>query len=195
MSLQLDPTVDAAAPSNGGRSRSRSRNRSEADTLIEEDSSVEEIATIVQPELLQTPQIAPGKREHRNPAALDEKETKQLMRYQSLRSWWHIRGRMHNAGGVDCRLLKLWMQLGFPASPTSVDGIPLASPEYNVVVDPVKEKALWDTWGRQTWLCIVASEEDWIVDKGYLFGVSQVHFEFDRSLFNVPSSPFVNVFP
>ena len=89
MSLQLDPTVDAAAPSNGGRSRSRSR--SEADTLIEEDSSVEDIAKIVQPELLQTPQIAPGRREHRNPAALDEKETKQLMRYQSLRSWWHIR--------------------------------------------------------------------------------------------------------
>ena len=103
---------------------------------------------------------------------------------------------MHNHGGVDCKVLKTWMNLGFPASPTvSVDGIPLASPEYNVVVDPVKEKALWDTWGRETWLCIVASEEDWIVDKGFMFGVSQAHFEFDRSLFNVPSSPFVNVFP
>ena len=144
MSTQLDPAV-AAAPS------SCSRSRSEAETLIEEDSNVEEIATIVQPELLQTPQIAPGMREHRNPAALDEKETRQLMRRQPLRCWWHIRGRMHNAGGVDCRLLKLWMQLGFPASPTSVDGIPLASPEYNVVVDPVREKALWDTWGRQAW--------------------------------------------
>ena len=157
---------------------------------------MEEIATIVQPELLQTPQIAPGTRDHRNPAALDEQETRQLMRCQSLRSWWHIRGRMHNAGGVDCKLLKTWMKLGFPASPTvSVDGIPLASPEYNVVVDPVKEKALWDKRGRETWLCIVASEEDWIVDKGYAFEVSQVHFAFDRSLFNLPSSPFINVFP
>ncbi len=76
----------------------------------------------------------------------------------------------------------------------SFDTIPLASPEYNVVVDPDKEMALWDTWGRQTWLCIVASEEDWIVDKVYLFGVSQAHVEFDRSLFDVHSSPFVNVF-
>ena len=160
MSLQLDPTVDAATPSNGGRNRSRSRSRSEADTLIEEDSSVEEIATIVHPELLQTPQIAPGTRDHRNPAALDEDETRQLMRRQSLRCWWHIRGRMHNAGGVDCRLLQTWMKLGFPASPTvSVDGIPLASPEYNVVVDPVKEMARWDTWRQETWLCIVASEK------------------------------------
>ena len=193
MSTQPDPTV-AAARSRRNRSRSRSHN-SVATTLIDEYSNVGRIATIVEMELLQTPQIAPGRREHRYPAALDERETRQLMRYQSLRSWWHIRGRMHNAVGVDCRLLKLWMELGFPASPTSVDGIPLASPEHNVVVDPVKEKALWDTWGRGTWLCIVASEKDWIVDKGFLFGVSQAHFELDRSLFNVPSSPFVNVFP
>ena len=88
------------------------------------------------------------------------------------------------------------MQLGFPASPTaSVDGIPLASPEYNVVVDPAKEKALWGKWGRDAWLCIVASEDDSIVDKGYTFGVSQAHFEFDRSLSTVPSSPFINVAP
>ena len=117
--------------------------RSEAATLVEEDSSVEEIVTIVPPELLQTPQIAPGTRDHRNPVALDEKETRQLMRCQSLRSWWHIRGRMHSVGGVDWRLLKTWMKHGFPPSPTvSVDGIPVASLEYNVVVDPVKEKAL-----------------------------------------------------
>ena len=103
---------------------------------------------------------------------------------------------MHNARGVDCKLLKNWMELGFPASPTvSVDGIPLASPEYNVVVDPVKEMALWDKWGREAWLMIVASEEDWIVDNGYTFEVSQAQFAFDRSLFAVPSSPFVNVFP
>ena len=41
------------------------------------------------------------------------------------------------------------MHLGVPASPTaSVDGIPLAGPGFNVVVDPVKEKALWDKWGE-----------------------------------------------
>ena len=108
MSTQPDPSVVAARSS---------RSHSEAKTLIEEDSSVEEIATIVQPELLQTPQIAPGTRDHRNPVALDEKETRQLMRCQSLRSWWHIRGRMHNAGGVDCKLLETWMDLGFPTSP------------------------------------------------------------------------------
>ena len=103
---------------------------------------------------------------------------------------------MHNAGGVDWRLLKTWMKLGFPPSPTvSVDGIPLASLECNVVVDPVKEKPLWDKRGRETWLCIVASEEDWIVDKGYTFELSKVQFEFDRSLFNVPSSPFIGVVP
>ena len=148
-----------------------------------------EIATIVVPELLQTPQIAPGTRDHRFPAALDEKETRQMMRRQPFRCWWHIRG-------VDSKLLKKCMKLGFPASPTvSVDGIPLASPEYNVVVDPVNEMALWDKWRRETWLCIVASEKDWVVDKGFMFGVRQVHFAFDRSLFNVPASPFVNVSP
>ena len=189
MSTQPDPSVAAARSS-------RSRSRSDAETLIEEDSSVEEIATIVAPELLQTPQVAPGIRAHRFVAALDEKETRQLMRRQSLRHWWHIRGRMHNAGGVDCKLLKAWMNLGFPASPTvPANGIPLASPKYNVVVDPVKEMALWDKWGREAWLIIVASEEDWIVDNGYTFEVSQAQFAFDRSLFAVPSSPFVNVFP
>ena len=81
MSTQPDPAVAAARSS-------RSRSRSVAATLIEEDTNKGEIATIVQPELLQTPQIAPGTRVHRNPAALDEKETRQLMRYQSLRSWW-----------------------------------------------------------------------------------------------------------
>ena len=88
------------------------------------------------------------------------------------------------------------MNLGFPASPTvPANGIPLASPEHNVVVDPVKEMALWDKWGREAWLIIVASEEDWIVDNGYTFEVSQAQFAFDLSLFAVPSSPFVNVFP
>ena len=193
MSTQPEPSVAAARSS---RSRSRSRSRSEAETMIEVDSEVEDIATIVVPELLQTPQIAPGIRAHRFVAALDEKETRQLMRRQSLRHWWHIRGRMHNAGGVDCKLLKAWMNLGFPASPTvPASGIPLASPEYNVVVDPVTEMALWDKWGREAWLIIVASEEDWIVDNGYTFEVSQAQFEFDLSLFAVPSSPFVNVFP
>ena len=97
---------------------------------------------------------------------------------------------------VDCKLLKAWMNLGFPASPTvPASGIPLASPEYNVVVDPVKEMALWDKWGREAWLIIVASEEDWIVDNGYTFEVSQAQFAFDLSLFAVPSSPFANVFP
>ena len=182
----------AAARSN----RSRSRSRSEAATLIESDSSVEEIATIVVPGLLQSPQIAPGKRDHRFPAALDEKETRQLMRCQSLRHWWHIRGRMHNSGGIDIQLLKAWMKVGYPAQPTLPHGrIPLASPEYNVVIDAVKEMALWDTWGREAWLIIVASEKDWIVDMGYDFEVSRAQFEWDRSLFDLPSSPFVNVFP
>ena len=149
MSTQPDPTVAAARSSRG---RSRSHN-SVATTLVDEDSNVGRTATIVEMELL-TPQIAPGNRKCRFPGALDERETRQLMRNQSLRLWWHIRGRMHNHGGVDIKVLKTWMNLGFPASPTSVDGIPLASPEYNVVVDPVKEKAPWDTWGRQTWLAL-----------------------------------------
>ena len=182
----------AAARSN----RSRSRSRSEAATLIESDSSVEEIATVVVPGLLQSPQIAPGKRDHRFPAALDEKETRQLMRCQSLRHWWHIRGRMHNSGGIDIQLLKAWMKVGYPAQPTVPGGrIPLASPEYNVVIDAVNEMALWDTWGREAWLIIVTSEKDWIVDMGYEFEVSQARFEYDRELFDLPSSPFVNVFP
>ncbi len=103
---------------------------------------------------------------------------------------------MHNAGGVDCRLLKEWMKRGFQRSPTvPIDGIPFASQEFNVVVDPVKEKALWDTWGRATWRCIVAAEEDWIVDNGYTFEMSDVQFAFDSSLFKAPSSPFINVVP
>jgi hypothetical protein len=192
MSTQPDPTV-AAARSSRGRSRSRSHN-SVATTMVDEDSNAGGTATIVELELL-TPQIAPGNRKCRFPGALDERETRQLMRNQSLRLWWHIRGRMHNHGGVDIKVLKTWMNLGFPASPTSVDGIALASPEHNVVVDPVKEKALWDTWGRAMWRCIVAAEEDWIVDNGYTFEMSDVQFAFDSSLFKAPSSPFINVVP
>ena len=193
MRRQPEPSVAAARSS---RSRSRSRSRSEAETMIEVDSEVEEIATIDVPELLQTPQIAPGIRDHRFAAALNEQETRQLMRRQSLRIWWHMRGRKINSGGLDFKLLKAWMNLGFPASPTvPASGIPLASPEHNVVVDPIKEMALWHKWGREAWLIIVASEEDWIVDNGYTFEVSQAQFAFDLSLFAVRSSPFVNVFP
>ena len=101
MSTQPDPTVAAAR---SGRSRSRSPN-SVATTLIDEDN-VEQIVTIVEMGLLQTPQIAPGRREQRHPSALDERETRQLLRMQSLRQWWHIRGRMHNQGGIDWKLLK-----------------------------------------------------------------------------------------
>jgi hypothetical protein len=189
MSLQLDPS---------GRSRSRSRSRSisHVATEIDGDTSLDETATIVQAVPLQTPQIAPGHREHRYPAALDEKETRQLLRFQSIRQWWCLRGRAHNSGGVDCKLLKLWTNAKFPASPTNiVDGIPLAGSEWNVVVDPVKEKALWDTWGRQAWLTIVATEKDWVEDKGYLWGMDPVHFATDRSLFELPSSPFINIAP
>ena len=191
MSTQPKPSVAAARSS-----RSRSRSRSEAETMIGVDSEVEEIATIDVPELLQTPQIAPGIRDHRFVAALNEQETRQLMRRQSLRIWWHMRGRKINSGGLDFKLLKAWMNLGFPASPTvPASGIPLASPEHNVVVDPIKEMALWHKWGREAWLIIVASEEDWIVDNGYTFEMSHNQFAFDLSLFAVPSSPFVNVFP
>ena len=184
----------AAARSN--RSRSRNRSRSTAKTLTDNDSSVEEIATIVVPRLLRSPQISPGTRDHRFPVSLDEKESRQLMRCQSIRHWWHIRGRMHNSGGIDIQLLKAWMKVGYPAQPT-IPGcrIPLASPEYNVVIDAVKEMALWDTWGRAAWLSIVTSEKDWIVDMGYEFDMSQARFEYDREFFDLPSSPFVNVFP
>ena len=186
-----------SAPTAARSSRSRSRSRSEATTLVDSDTSVRAIATIEQSGLLQTPQIAPGTRAHRSLAALDEKEARQLMRYQSIRHWWGLRGRLHNAGGVDRMLLKSWVGHGFPASPggSHWEGIPLAGPAFNVVVDPIKEKALWDKWGRDTWMCIVASEEDSIVDKGYTFELSKVQFEFDRSLFNVPSSPFIGVVP
>ena len=77
-----------SAPTAARSSRSRSRSRSEATTLVDEDNRVGEIATIDQPELLQTPQVAPGRRAHRDLAALDEKESRQLMRYQSIRHWW-----------------------------------------------------------------------------------------------------------
>ena len=186
-----------SAPTAARSSRSRSRSRSEATTLVDSDNSVRAIATIEQSGLLQTPQIAPGTRAHRNLAALDEKEARQLMRYQSIRHWWGLRGRLHNAGGVDRMLLKSWVGHGFPASPTGSqwESIPLASPAFNVVVDPIKEKALWDKWGRDTWMCIVASEEDWLVEKGYTYEVSREQFAFDRSLHNVPSSPFIGVAP
>ena len=203
MSTQPEPSVAAARSSS---SRSRSRSRSEAETMIEVDSEVEEIATIDVPELLQTPQIAPGIREHRFVPASNEQETRQLMRNQSLRHWWHMRGRRHNSGGIDIKVLKAWMGLGFPAAATVPLPLtpgsrrysaspPLASPEHNVIVDPGKEMALWDKWGRETWLMIVASEEDWIVDNGYTFEVSPQQFAFDLSFFAVPSSPYVNVFP
>ena len=84
----------------------------------------------------------------------------------------------------------------FPASPTvAADGIPLASPEYDVVTDPVAERSLWDTWGRDAWLCIVASEQYFNVYHGFIIEMSRVQFEFDFSLFAVPPSPFANVFP
>ena len=95
MSTQPEPSVAAARSS-----RSRSRSRSEAETMIEVDSGVEEIATIDVPELLQTPQIAPGIRDHRFVAALNEQETRQLMRRQSFRIWWHMRGRKINSWRV-----------------------------------------------------------------------------------------------
>ena len=191
MSTRPEPSVAAARSS---RSRSRSRSVAKTESLV--DSEVEETATIDVPELLQTPQIAPGTRDHRFVAALNEQETRQLMRRQPLRIWWQMRGRKINSGGLDFKLLERCSNLGFPDSPTvPANGIPLASPEHNVVVDPVKEMALWDKWGREAWLIIVASEEDWIGDNGYTFEVSQAPFAFDRSLFAVPSSPFVNVFP
>ena len=165
MSTQPEPSV-AATPSSRSRSRSRSRIVANAEMLV--DSEVKETATIDVPRLLQTPQIAPGNEHHRCPSALNEQETRQFMRRQSLRMWWHMRGRKINSGGLDFKLLKAWMNLGFPASPTvPANGIPLASPEHNVVVDPVKEMALWDKRGREAWLIIVASEEDCIGVNGY----------------------------
>ena len=196
MSAQPDPTV-AAARRNASRSRSPN---SVATTMIDEDNEGQTVTT-VEMGLLQTPQIAPGQREDRHPLALDEGGTRRLLRMQSLRHWWHIRGRMHRQGGIDFRLLKTWIGLGFPASSTSVNGIALARPEHNVIVDPVRERALWDTWGRTAWLSIVASEKDLLVDKGYLFEVndafevSDMQFDFDWSLFQCPSSPFINVVP
>ena len=118
---------------------------------------------------------------------------------QSLRHWWHIRGRMHRQGGIDFRLLDTWIGLGFPASSTSVNGIALARPEHNVIVDPVRERALWNTWGRTAWMSIVASEKDWLVKKGCVFEmnaafeVSDMQFDFDWAFFQCPSSPFTNV--
>ena len=90
MSTQPEPSV-AAARSNRSRSRSRSRSVGKTESLV--DSEVEETATIDVPELLQTPQIAPGTRDHRFVSALNEQETRQLMRRQPLRIWWQMRGR------------------------------------------------------------------------------------------------------
>ena len=198
MSTQPDPTVAAAR-----RSRSRSRSPNSVATTIVEQDNVQTVTIIDEDNiwLLQTPQIAPGKRDDRHPSALDEGGARRLLRMQSLRHWWHIRGRMHHQGGIEFRRLKTWSGLGFPASSTSVEGIALAGPEHNVIVDPVRERALWDTWGRTAWLSIVASEKDWLVDKGYIFDlndafkVSASQFEFDRSLHQCPSSPFINVIP
>ena len=50
-------------------------------------------------------------------------------------------------------------------------------------------------------MSIVASEKDVLVDKGYVFEVNaafevaDVQFDFDLSLFQCPSSPFINVVP
>ena len=98
MSTQPEPSVAAARSS---RSRSRSRSVAKTESLV--DIEVEETATIDVPELLQTPQIAPGirDRDYRFVAALNEQETRQLMRRQSLRIWWHMRGRKINSGGLD----------------------------------------------------------------------------------------------
>ena len=60
--MSTQPESLVAAPRS---SRGRSRSRSAAKTVIEVDSEVEEIATIDVPELLQTPQIAPGIEHHR----------------------------------------------------------------------------------------------------------------------------------
>ena len=103
---------------------------------------------------------------------------------------------MHRQGGLNIKVLKQWIKDDFRASTTaSMDGIPLASPEHNVVVDPVKEKALWDTWGRAMWRLIVVAEKDWLDDCGYSFEMSDGQFAFDYSLFQLPTSPFINVDP
>ena len=215
MSTQPYPEQSVAAARS---SRSRSRSGSVSETVVDGDSDVDPGPVDVAPDgftpsigdlrslMLQSPQIAPGHREHRFMQALDERETRQLMRNQSLRHWWHMRGRMHNSGGIDIKVLKAWMGLGFPAAATVPLPLtpgsrrcsaspPLARPEHNVLVDPVQEMALWDKWGRGAWLMIVASEEDWIVDNGYTFEVSPQRFAFDLAFFAVPSSPYVNVFP
>ena len=143
------------------RARSRSPARSRvAETLVDPDSSVEEVQdSLVLPlqdslvgipgeHVLPHQRIAPCKRERMQTG--EEGEIRQMMRRQSIRCWWNLRSRRYKAGGVANKLLRKWIERGFPASPTvTADGIPLASPEYNVVVDSVEEKALWDTWGEK----------------------------------------------
>ena len=54
---------------------------------------------------------------------------------------------------------------------------------------------------RVAWLSVVASEKDLLVDKGYTFEVndafevSDMQFDFDWSLYQRPSSAFINVIP
>ena len=110
---------------------------------------------------------------------------------------------MHRQGGLNIKVLKQWIADDFRASTDGIPstspehriGIPLASPEHNVVVDPVKEKAFWDTWGRAMWRLIVVAEKDWLDDCGYSFEMSDAQFAFDNSLFQLPTSPFINVDP
>ena len=105
---------------------------------------------------------------------------RQMMRRQSIRCWWNLRSRRYKAGGVANKLQRKLIERVFPASPTvTADGIPLASPEYDVATDPVAERSLWDTWGRDAWLCIVASEQNFIVYHGFIFEMSRVQFKFD----------------
>ena len=192
-----------------GNDRARSRNPSGsrvAETLADPNSKVEELQdSLVLPlqehlvgipggNVLPHPQIAPGKRERMQTA--EEGDIRQMMRRQSIRCWWNLLSQRYKAEGVANKLLRELIERGFPGSPTvSADGIPLASPEYDVVTDPVAERSLWDTWGRDAWLRIVASEQHFIVHHGFIFEMSRVQFEFDLSLFAVPPSRFANVFP
>ena len=42
---------------------------------------------------------------------------------------------------------------------------------------------------------IVVAEKDWLDDYKYSFEMSDGQFAFDASLFQLPSSPFINVVP